>query len=122
MWFPCATSPSASRWWKRQPRVKLASLPGAPGDLAQGVSDENANNKPDPEPEYETAYLSALQAHLCPQRDQVLRSLFVVTMHLQSWSSVVTQSVEHGWDLGTTHTRCISLFRWRRFSALSLRL
>ena len=81
-------------------RVKLASLPGAPGDLAQGVSDQNANNKPDPEPEYETAYLSALQAHLCPQRDQVLRSLFVVTMHLQSWSSVVTQSVEHGWDLG----------------------
>ena len=29
-------------------RVKLASLPGAPGDLAQGVSDQNANNKAGP--------------------------------------------------------------------------
>jgi hypothetical protein len=49
---------------------------------------------------YETTYLSALQAHLCPQREQVLRSLFVATMHLQSWSSVVTQRVEDGWDIG----------------------
>ncbi|HEY4041930.1 MAG TPA: hypothetical protein VGM32_08805 [Rhodopila sp.] len=77
--------------------IKLASLPTAAGDvMVQALTD----NKPDAEPKYETAYLSALQAHLCPQREEVLRSLFVVTMHLQSWSSVVTQSVEHGWNLG----------------------
>jgi hypothetical protein len=71
--------------------VKLASLPGAA---------VLADSKPGSEPVYETAYLSALQAHLCPQRQKVLLSLFVTTMHLQSWSSVVTQRVEDGWDIG----------------------
>lgn len=79
--------------------VRLASLPGAAGDAGvQQVS--GGDSKPDSEPVYETAYLSALQAHLCPQRAQVLQSLFVATMHLQSWSSVVTQRVDDGWDIG----------------------
>ena len=77
--------------------VKLASLPDAQGGL---VSTASAETKSGPQPEYETTYLSAFQAHICPQRDQILRSLFVATMHLQSWSSVVTQSFEHGLDLG----------------------
>ena len=38
-------------------------------------------------------YLSAKQAHLCDQRAKLLRNLFVVTMHLQTWSSVVTQRI-----------------------------
>jgi hypothetical protein len=78
--------------------VKLASLSGGP--VTEAAADKIPGPKPSGEPTYETAYLSAMQAHLCPQRDQVVRSLFVVTMHLQSWSSVVTQSVENGWDVG----------------------
>jgi hypothetical protein len=35
-------------------------------------------------------YVSAHQAHLCEQREKALLDLFVVTMHLQSWSSVAT--------------------------------
>ncbi len=81
--------------------VKLASLSAASGGLmAEAAADNGAEATPGAKPTYETAYLTTLQAHLCPQRDEVLRTLFVVTMHLQSWSSVVTQSVEHGWDLG----------------------
>jgi hypothetical protein len=34
-------------------------------------------------------YMSALQAHLCDQRARVIQDLFVVTMHLQFWSSVI---------------------------------
>ncbi|HXT79716.1 MAG TPA: hypothetical protein VN702_09135 [Acetobacteraceae bacterium] len=58
-------------------------------------------NEADPaSPPQETFYVSALQAHLCAQHAQVLQSLFVVTMHLQSWSSVVTQRLGQGWDVG----------------------
>ncbi|MBV9251747.1 MAG: hypothetical protein JO227_21210 [Acetobacteraceae bacterium] len=44
-------------------------------------------------------YLSALQAHLCAERAELKQSLFVVTMHLQSWSSVVTQRLAQGLKL-----------------------
>ena len=37
------------------------------------------------------AYVTPRQAHLCDERARVLLNLFVVTMHLQSWSSAVTQ-------------------------------
>ena len=36
-----------------------------------------------------TRYLSARQAHLCDQRKQLTQSLFVVSSHLQFWSSVI---------------------------------
>jgi hypothetical protein len=35
--------------------------------------------------------ISARQVHLCDEQGKVLRDLFTVTMHLQNWSSVVTQ-------------------------------
>lgn len=77
--------------------VKRATLPsGTVSDAVAVISKSRSGENP----LYETAYVSALQAHLCPQRDQVIRSLFVVTMHLQSWSSVVTKSIENGWDVG----------------------
>ena len=34
-------------------------------------------------------FLSARQEHLCEQRAKVLQNLFIVTMHLQFWSSVI---------------------------------
>jgi hypothetical protein len=34
-------------------------------------------------------YLSVRQAHLCNQRAKLLQNLFVVTMHLQFWNSVI---------------------------------
>ena len=33
------------------------------------------------------------QAHLCADRSEALLNLFIVTVHLQSWSSVITESL-----------------------------
>lgn len=38
-------------------------------------------------------YVTAHQAHLCVERSRALLNLFVVTMHLQSWGSAVTQGL-----------------------------
>jgi hypothetical protein len=46
------------------------------------------------EPETHAVFFSARQAHLCDQRAKLLRNLFVVTMHLQTWSSVMTQRID----------------------------
>jgi hypothetical protein len=34
-------------------------------------------------------FITARQEHLCDQREKMLQSLFIVTMHLQFWSSVI---------------------------------
>jgi hypothetical protein len=57
--------------------VKLAAT-GTPS-LPQGSGETEIAQK----------YLSARQAHLCDQRAKVLQDLFVVTIHLQFWSSVI---------------------------------
>jgi hypothetical protein len=49
-------------------------------------------------------YLTAHQAHLCDQRAKVVQDLFVVTMHLQFWSSVIagpreTIGISDGWSM-----------------------
>ncbi|MBN9560232.1 MAG: hypothetical protein J0H14_05815 [Alphaproteobacteria bacterium] len=57
------------------------------------------------EPTVKKLYISARQLHLCEQRESVLYDLSLVSTHLQSWSSVVTQRVGAGymihlWSLG----------------------
>jgi hypothetical protein len=76
--------------------VKVADLSGGTVGPASTL-DQAAAKSP---VEEQTFYVSALQAHLCPTRDKVLQSLFVVTMHLQSWSSLVTQGFSGGFRLG----------------------
>jgi hypothetical protein len=46
-------------------------------------------------------FLSARQVHLCSQRSKVLQDLFVVTMHLQFWSSVIAKphDANGGWGI-----------------------
>jgi hypothetical protein len=49
-------------------------------------------------------YLTARQAHLCDQRARVTQDLFVVTMHLQFWNSVIagpceTIGISDGWRM-----------------------
>lgn len=39
-----------------------------------------------------TLYATPHQAHLCTDRAKALLNLFIVTVHLQSWSSVITKS------------------------------
>ncbi|MCW3473466.1 hypothetical protein [Limobrevibacterium gyesilva] len=48
---------------------------------------------------FRKVYVSARQAHLCDEREKVLRDLFIVTMHLQNWSSAVTQRIGEGWTV-----------------------
>ena len=50
-------------------------------------------------------WLSPRQAHLCADRDKALLNLFVVTMHLQSWSTVVARRP------GADETRVFSYVR-----------
>lgn len=103
---------------------KAATLPLAPGDRASVSSlcdmpilpqdhevsyQVAANTQPDlaiggVSPPSEPRYVSAHQAHLCANRAKVLLNLFVVTMHLQSWGSTVTQG------LGKLHLPVAPLF------------
>lgn len=45
------------------------------------------------------AYLSARQEHLCDDRAKALLGLFVASLHLRSWSSVVTQRIGEGFAI-----------------------
>jgi hypothetical protein len=100
-------------------RVKLASLPGAPGDLAQGYPTRTPTTNP--------ARSQNTRQHICPHCRRIFARSVTRSYGPCSWSraraadSVVTQA-SSSWDWGATHTRCISLFRWRRFSAWSLRI
>ncbi|HEY8288912.1 MAG TPA: hypothetical protein VIG49_06560 [Acetobacteraceae bacterium] len=108
--FPSAQLPvSAQTQWSAQALcdfVKQQPVPATSATVLAGPPELETNlvaarGEGDAgKPASETVYISALQAHLCPQRAQVLQSLFVVTMHLQSWSSVVTQRLGDGWDVG----------------------
>lgn len=71
----------------------LCDLPPVPqpGQATYQVAENAAGTAP---ADRETSrYVSARQAHLCAERAKMLLDLFVVTMHLQSWSSVVTQGL-----------------------------
>ncbi len=71
----------------------LCDLPPVPrpGETTYQVAENATGTVP---ADRETSrYVSARQAHLCAERAKMLLDLFVVTMHLQSWSSVVTQGL-----------------------------
>ncbi len=58
------------------------------------------NDAPDnliPAKEIRASFTSARQMHLCAESAKALVNLFTVTMHLQTWSSVVTERIGEGW-------------------------
>ncbi len=66
---------------------------GHPVQLAENTATGNDSSAATFGAELSKLYASARQAHLCAERDKVLLNLFVVTMHLQSWSSTVTRQL-----------------------------
>ena len=89
----------------RKPREEVTAtntaLPGPAHALA--LPGENLSDTPPallPVAEAETDFVSAHQAHLCDESAKVLLNLFTVTMHLQSWNSLVTERIGEGWTIG----------------------
>lgn len=74
------------------PRTQEAESGAIRNDGSPGAAPK-PEARPETRPESHKAYVTARQAHLCAERDKVLLNLFVVTMHLQSWSSAVTQRI-----------------------------
>jgi hypothetical protein len=64
------------------------------------AADSTQNPEGSVRTETRSRYLSARQAHLCDQRAKVTQDLFVVTMHLQFWSSVIAKPHDAFWSPG----------------------
>ena len=73
---------------------EVASQQAAARFAESGRISNDANPPPPatPGPATRTLYAMPLQAHLCSERAKALLNLFVATLHLQSWNSVITES------------------------------